>query len=209
MPKVKIPRKNISLDMTAMCDMAFLLLTFFMLTTKFKPDEPVVVDMPKSISETKLPDVDIMMITLDKEGKVFFGIDGQPKREEMLNSIAGKYQLALTEKQIKEFTLLSTFGCPVGFLPTYLSMTDPERKAYFEKHPEVKGIPTDSVDNQLRDWVAYSRYANTKLRIAVKADQETPLTAVSKVIDILQDQNINKFNFVTNLREKPKGLKLD
>lgn len=203
MPKVKIPRKSISLDMTAMCDMAFLLLTFFMLTTKFKPDEPVSVDMPKSISETKLPDVDIMMITVDKEGKVFFGIDAQPKREEMLNSMMGQYKFALTPSQIKEFSLLSTFGCPVQVLGQYLQMNDGERKKFFDQNPTFKGIPTDSVNNELRDWVAFARYANPKLRIAVKADSDTPLDAVSTVIDILQDQNINKINFVTNLRAKP------
>jgi biopolymer transport protein ExbD len=71
MPKVKIPRKNISLDMTAMCDMAFLLLTFFMLTTKFKPDEPLVVDTPTSISEIKIPESNLMVISIGKEGQVF------------------------------------------------------------------------------------------------------------------------------------------
>ena len=35
MPKVKIPRKSTAVDMTAMCDVAFLLLTFFMLTSNF------------------------------------------------------------------------------------------------------------------------------------------------------------------------------
>jgi biopolymer transport protein ExbD len=62
----------------------------------------------------------------------------------------------------------------------------------------------DSANNELRDWVAYARYANPKLRIAVKADMETPLDKVNRVIDILQDQNINKLNFVTNLRAKPE-----
>jgi biopolymer transport protein ExbD len=67
MPKIKVPRKNISLDMTAMCDMAFLLLTFFMLTTKFKAQEAIVVDMPSSVSEIKLPENDIMVISVDKK----------------------------------------------------------------------------------------------------------------------------------------------
>ena len=69
MPKVKVPRKSTSVDMTAMTDVAFLLLTFFMLATKFKPDEPVVVDTPSSISEIKLPESGIMQITIDKQGR--------------------------------------------------------------------------------------------------------------------------------------------
>ena len=56
MPKHKPKRSAPTIDMTAMCDVAFLLLTFFMLTAKAKPQELVVVDTPSSISETKLPD---------------------------------------------------------------------------------------------------------------------------------------------------------
>ncbi len=74
MPKVKIPRKSTLIDMTAMCDVAFLLLTFFMLTTQFKSDESVIVDTPSSISEIKLPDTDILNITVTADGKLFFPI---------------------------------------------------------------------------------------------------------------------------------------
>ena len=88
MPKVKIPRKNISLDMTAMCDMAFLLLTFFMLATKFKAPETVVIDMPSSVSETKIPGKDMMIVSIANDGKVFFGIDGQHYRKELLSQMA-------------------------------------------------------------------------------------------------------------------------
>ena len=100
MPKVKIARKSTLVDMTAMCDVAFLLLTFFMLTTKFKPNDPVVVDMPKSVSEIKLPQSDIMTITVNKQGQVYFGIDGQFTRKKLLEKIGEKFNIQFTESEI-------------------------------------------------------------------------------------------------------------
>jgi len=199
MAKVKIPRKSISLDMTAMCDMAFLLLTFFILTAKFKPDDPVVVDTPASISDTKLPDKDIMTISIDKNSRVFFGIDGQFDREKMLEFVAGKYKVGFTPEEIKQFSLVSSFGVPLGNLRELLSVKD---KSKFNQ----SGIPCDSVQNELTDWVAYARYANPKLRITIKGDVDASYDVVSKVIGTLQEQNINKFNLITDLKLKPKVL---
>lgn len=70
MPKVKVPRKSTNIDMTAMCDVAFLLLSFFILTTSFKPDEALSVVTPKSVSTTKAEQKDVVLITMDKDGKV-------------------------------------------------------------------------------------------------------------------------------------------
>jgi biopolymer transport protein ExbD len=84
MSKVKVPRKSTVVDMTAMTDVAFLLLTFFMLATKFKPDEPVTVTTPSSISEIKLPETDILLLTIDKDSRVFFAMDGEANRLELL-----------------------------------------------------------------------------------------------------------------------------
>ena len=64
MPKVKMKKHNITMDMTAMCDVAFLLLTFFILTTKFKPNEPVQVEIPGSTAQIPIPDKDILMISV-------------------------------------------------------------------------------------------------------------------------------------------------
>jgi biopolymer transport protein ExbD len=199
MSKVKIARKSIALDMTAMCDMAFLLLTFFILTAKFKADDPVVVDTPASISDVKLPDKDIMTIAIDKQNRVYFGIDGQFDREKMLEFVAGKYKVGFTPDEIKQFSLLSSFGLPIGNLRQLLATKD---KAKF---PQM-GIPCDSVQNELTDWVAYARYANPKLRITIKGDVNANYEIVGQVIKTLQDQNINKFNLITNMKAKPKVL---
>ena len=59
MPKVKIKRKSTFVDMTAMTDVAFLLLTFLLLTANFLKQEAVVVSAPSSVSEIKIPETNI------------------------------------------------------------------------------------------------------------------------------------------------------
>src|SRR6478736_9679496 len=112
MSKVKVSRKSISLDMTAMCDMAFLLLTFFILTTKFKPQEPVAVDIPSSTAKVIAAD-SVMVISLDKNGKVFFGLADQNQRMELIKLADENFSLQLTEAEKKKFVVLETSGIPL------------------------------------------------------------------------------------------------
>jgi len=93
MPKVKIKRKSTWIDMTAMCDVAFLLLTFFMLTSNFTKKEPVLVATPSSVSEIKIPETNIMTVLLDPSGKVYFGIDGQAKLKQLIGKWAITYKV--------------------------------------------------------------------------------------------------------------------
>jgi biopolymer transport protein ExbD len=196
MSKVKVPRKSTSVDMTAMTDVAFLLLTFFMLATKFKPDEPVMVDTPSSVSEIKLPETDILMITVDKDGRVFFGMDNQEKRGELLDKIAKKYNMTFTPQQRQEFSLVSAFGVPIKNLPQYLDLSADERKNF-----PAPGIPSDSLNNELGDWILQARYTNPKLRVAIKGDGDANLPVVKQVISTLQDKKVNRFNFITTLEK--------
>src|SRR5687768_9855908 len=103
MGKVKVHRSSTSIDMTPMVDLAFLLVTFFMLTTKFAPEEPLAVDMPTSVSEIKLPDTDILTISISKEGVVFFNMDGKYNREELLSKMSEKYSLQFTPEEVHSF----------------------------------------------------------------------------------------------------------
>jgi len=201
MGKVKVHRASPSLDMTPMVDLAFLLVTFFMLTTKFAPEEPVAVDMPTSISEIKLPEVDILTITISPEGVVFFNMDGKYNRQELLGKVGAKYGIAFDDTEKERFSVLPSFGLPVQNLKQFLAMSPDERKTI----PQP-GIPTDSLNNQLADWVVFSRTTNPKLRIAIKGDRDSNYPIVEKVINTLIDNRVTRFNLITNMEKGPIKL---
>jgi hypothetical protein len=198
MPKVKVPRKSTSVDMTAMTDVAFLLLTFFMLATQFKPDEPVTVNAPSSIAEVPLPDIDIMTITIAGDGRVFFDLEGQQYKEELIKKMAALKQVSFSPEEIKSFSLMSSFGVPFGQLKGLLALKTEERAKI-----QQKGIPADSLNNELADWIWQSRLVNNNVRVAIKGDQETNYPIVKQVIATLQDKKVNRFNFITNLNTEP------
>lgn len=204
MPKVKVPRKSTLIDMTAMCDVAFLLLTFFMLTTQFKSDESVMVDTPSSISEIKLPDTDILNITITREGKVFFSIDNKNfARERLLAKISEKYpELQFTAQEEKAFALTGSVGVPLNQLKGYLDLDETDRKMY-----DQPGIPVDSSNNELGTWIMQGRLSNPNVRITIDGDQACPWPIIKKVMDTLQDKNVNKFNLITDLEADPNKLK--
>ncbi|WP_299709064.1 biopolymer transporter ExbD [uncultured Pontibacter sp.] len=201
MPKVKVKRTKPTLDMTPMVDLAFLLVTFFMLTTKFAPEEAVVVDTPSSVSEIKLPDTNIITITVDKDNRVFFGVDGQGTKESLLDKMGSKYGVSFTEEERKTFSLLTNFGVPVNQLKSYLSMEPTARKEVNQP-----GIPVDSARNELGDWVHQTRLTNQKVVVAIKGDVDVDYTIVQKVIQTLQDRKINRFNLVTDMENRPTNL---
>ncbi|MEW6702063.1 MAG: biopolymer transporter ExbD [Bacteroidota bacterium] len=83
MPRIKKARVPIRIDMTPMVDVAFLLLTFFMLTTQFRPPEEVEITLPASHSEIKLPEMNTMTINVSDSGKIFLGFDSARMMESM------------------------------------------------------------------------------------------------------------------------------
>lgn len=196
MGKVKINRSSTSIDMTPMVDLAFLLVTFFMLTTKFAPEEPLAVDMPTSISEIKLPETDILTISISKDGVVFFNMDGKYNREALLSKMGEKYGIKFTDHESHSFSLLSSLGVPVGSLKQFLNMDAETRKQV--KQP---GIPCDSLNNELADWIIFSRVTNPKLRIAIKGDRDASYPSIKNVLTTLIEKKVNRFNLITNMEK--------
>jgi biopolymer transport protein ExbD len=198
---VKMSKKAASIDMTAMCDVAFLLLTFFILTATAKIPEALPVDTPASTVQTKLPETDLATITIGK-GKVFFDLKGREIRTRALELMGQKYGVEFTEDEKTKFALMEGFGVPIEGLKSIIAMKASERSKAGQP-----GVPKDSLDNQLSQWVQNSRIANIEinqkeLQIAIKGDAKEEYPAIRKVMDILQDQKINSFSLVTGLRGK-------
>jgi biopolymer transport protein ExbD len=199
MPKVKPHRAAPHLDMTPMVDLAFLLVTFFMLISKFAPEEVVVVDTPSSTSEIKLPESDIITITVDKNGRVFYGVDGQKTKLELLNKMEQKYNVSFSPEERTQFALMPSFGVPVRSLKSLLQMSKDEQMKAGQP-----GVPIDSLNNELGDWVVNTRLSNPKVRIAIKGDVDADVPTIQQVMKTLQDKKVNKFNLITNMEAKPR-----
>jgi biopolymer transport protein ExbD len=202
---IKMSKKAASIDMTAMCDVAFLLLTFFILTATAKIPEALPVDTPASTVQSKLPDTDLATITVGK-GKVFFDLKGREVRKRTLELMGQKYGVAFTEDESSKFALMEGIGVPISNLKQLIGMKTAERS----KEGLQPGVPKDSLDNQLKEWIYNARIANIEiddkeLQFAIKGDAKEEYPAIKKVMDILQDQKINSFNLVTGLRAKEKN----
>lgn len=187
--------------MTPMVDLFSLLLTFFMLTATMKPSEPAPVDTPASISEKATPDKNIMTITIAKDSRVFFNVDNGPDtilhfRPKILEEMGKRYNIVFTPQELRYFEKNTVpFGVNIKEFKAYLAAKDNE-KAKFEK-----GIPLDSTDNQMALWILFARQVNPSVQTLIKGDNEVEYPLVKKVLDILQDKNVNRFSLITSLEK--------
>jgi biopolymer transport protein ExbD len=209
MPKIKQPVKSPHIDMTPMVDLFSLLLTFFMLTTSFRPQEAAIIDTPNSVSEKQSPEKNVITILVDKTNKVFFNVDNGADsskhfRKEVLLEMAKQFNLTFTSKETLKFLRGSSFGMPITDLSKWLDAEDPKIK---EKY--LTGIPLDSVNgrpSELWFWIRITRQKNPNTDVAIKGDGSADYKTVKKVMDLLQDNKVNKFNLTTNLQKEEVNL---
>lgn len=202
MPKVKVKRKSTLIDMTAMSDVTVLLLTFFMLTSTFVQKEPVQVYTPSSVSEIKIPDVNIMQILVDQQGKVFLSLDKQEDKMAVLKAVGDQYGVTFTPEEMQKFKLSSSFGVPIKQMKEFLSLSSEKQDAVLKN----MGVPCDSTNNQFKVWVQQARLQNPDLRLAIKADQSTPYPLIKTIMTSLQDIRENRYNLITSLKTLPSEI---
>ena len=200
MGKVKIKKADIWIDMTPMSDVMVLLLTFFMLTSTFVKNEAVKVVTPASVSEIKVPENNVLTILCDKEGKIFLGMDTPGKQEELLTGMASQYGVSLTSKQLENGRGAASIGVSMQDLSALLSQDSEKMNEYMA----TRGIPTDSVDGKMsefQDWVTVARDNNgADMKIAIKADSNTPYKTIKKMMSELQDMSENRYYLITALK---------
>ena len=204
MGKVKIKKADVFIDMTPMSDVMVLLLTFFMLTSTFVKNEAVKVNTPGSVSEIKVPETEVLQITVDKTGKIFLGLDKPGYMQEMLDNFQGTVtSLSLAPMQVKNFIGLASFGIPVAEMSNVLK----HEASDINELQKDMGIPTDSIQGGMSEfqiWVQSARDASfgSDMKIAIKADSETPYKVVKKMMSELQDMSENRYYLITNLKKE-------
>ncbi len=210
MGRAKLPRKSTNIDMTAMCDVAFLLLSFFILATKFKPPEALSVVTPSSVSTKTAPEKDVVLITIDKEGKVYLSVSDQnvAEKKEMIESINKSKNIGLSEAEKANFVNIPNayIGAPFAQLKSYLDK-NPADLAHVNK----PGIPAvDSTNNEMIDWfkAAQDAFQGKKMNILVKGDDASKYPALQGVIIALKKNDLMKFQVVTSPVPAPVGSEL-
>src|SRR5450759_46173 len=200
MPKIKLPTKSPHIDMTPMVDLFSVVLTFLMLTTTMRQQEPALVDTPYSISEKPTPDFNTMTLLLSKDNKVFLNFDNGPDtllkfRPKILTEMGKRYNIEFTPNELREFEKYPlSMGVPILKMKDFLATKDVKARTALQT-----GIPIDSTDNQLADWIYCTRSVNPSVQACIKGDTKTSFEVVQKILDIMADKNVFKFNLITTL----------
>lgn len=204
MGKIKIKKADVWIDMTPMSDVMVLLLTFFMLTSTFMKNKTVKVNAPGSVSEIKVPETEVLQIIVDKDGKIFIGLDKPGYMQEMLEGFKSKFSgLSLSAMQEKNFVGLASFGMPMNKMSDVLK----HEAGDVNNLQKEMGIPTDSINGGMSEfqcWVDAARNSSfgDKMKVAIKADAATPYKVVKKMMSELQDMSENRYYLITTLKKE-------
>jgi biopolymer transport protein ExbD len=206
MGRPKIARKSTWVDMTAFCDVAFLLLAFFILTTRFKPPEALTVLTPSSVSSKEAENDDQCMVSLGPDGRVFISFSEDTRRVEIVDDLNKRLGLGLTEAEVQRAGGAEFFASPLNTLKSYLNLEPEDRKG-----ATLPGIPVkDSANNEMTEWIrsVNNVFLGEKLNLMVKGDQKMPYPYFKGVIDAFKINDQMKFQIITSQSPIPEGTPL-
>ncbi len=211
MPKVNIQRKSTDTDMTPFVDIAFLILSFFIMATKFKPEDPVKVETPNSVSSDILEEENALLITIDPESKVYFNLSAPKDKDgvkltEVIQGINASRSLNLSPAEIQSFTKAPIIGVPFSSLKGFLNLPRKDQERF-----KAPGIPVlDTLNNELVWWIAETKkaFAGERLLYLIKGDNKSKYPAFEAVINALRKNEQFKYNLITSREEAPEGTEL-
>ena len=208
MPSVKIPRKSTAVDMTPFVDVAFLILTFFIMATKFKPQEPVEIKTPNSVSVKELPESDAIQVSFDSTGRIFFSILAEKTpgvKYDVIKNLNTTRNLGLSEAEMQNFKKTPSVGVPFTGLKQLLSLPV-ENQATLRQ----TGIPLDTLGGELYYWIrdAVSAFSGKQLQYLIKGDNLAKYPAFKMVLSAFKKNDIYKFKMITMLEDVPRGTEL-
>jgi len=210
MPSVKIPKKSTATDMTPFVDVAFLILSFFMLATKFKPPAPVTINTPHSVSADKLKEENAVLVEFDSVGRVYFTMNVKKTSDDglkldLIREINKNRNLGLTEGEIQNFARYTTIGSPFSQVKALLDLQKDQRVKV--KQP---GIPVDSTNNELTTWIGAAKLAfqGQTVFYMIKGDNNATYPTFKGVIDALKKNDELKYKLITDPKGVPVGTDL-
>jgi len=202
MNKTRRRKRSPNVDMSAACDVAFLLLMFFVLAAKPKLLEPLNVSMP-GYATSGHPDFDSAFATiLLGNGKFFLELPDSAMRSQTLMKMSDSYHVKFSQQEVAKFSQVGVIGRAISGLAPYIDN-------YFstKDFDAQSGIPFNKQRNELSTWIStsastYKALYGREIHFAIKADEKAPYTEIKSAIDVLQSQGINKFFLVTNLKSR-------
>jgi biopolymer transport protein ExbD len=195
--------------MTPFVDVAFLILTFFIMATKFKPAEPVEIKTPNSVSTKDLPESNALQVSFDSTGRVFFAVlsEKDPKvKYDVIKHMNDTRSLGLTEAEMKNFVQTPAVGVPFSGLKQLLSLPVDDQKTL--KQP---GVPLDTLGGELFYWIrdAVATFSGKQLKYLIKGDNQAKYPNFKMVLNAFKKNEIFKFQMITMLEDTPTGSELD